>query len=115
MEIGIHGDQHLTPSRLTEAEQRMEIERAAAYFGQTFGIEELHFSYPYGAIGTWTDTTKAILESLGFASAVTKIRTIVKPPDLAARWEIPRYDCRDVFDAVGNLAADQLQPLFTAD
>ena len=93
----------------------MEIERAAAYFGQTFGIDQLHFSYPYGAIGTWTDTTKAILESLGFASAVTKIRTIVKPPDLAARWEIPRYDCRDVFDADGNLAADQLQPLFTAD
>lgn len=115
MEIGIHGEQHLTLSRLTEQEQRIEIERAAAYFGQTFGLEEFHFSYPYGAVGTWTDTTKSVLQSRGFASAVTKVRTIVKPSDLAARWEIPRYDCRDVFDADGNLVADQLQALFTAE
>jgi hypothetical protein len=115
MEIGIHGDRHLTLSRLTEQEQRAEIEQAAAYFSQTFGLDQLHFSYPYGAVGTWNDATKSILESLGFASAVTKIRTIVKPSDLAARWEIPRYDCRDVFDAEGNLVAVHLQALFTAD
>jgi carbamoyltransferase len=115
MEIGIHGERHLTLSRLTEQEQRAEIEQAAAYFGQTFGLDQLHFSYPYGASGTWTETTKSILRSLGFASAVTKVRTIVKPVDLAAKWEIPRYDCRDVFDADGNLIAAQLQALFTAD
>ena len=115
LEIGIHGDQHLTLSRLTEQEQRGEIERSAVYFTQAFGLEGLHFSYPYGAVGTWTETTKSVLKSLGFASAVTKIRTIVKPSDLAARWEIPRYDCRDVFDADGNLVAGQLQALFTAD
>src|SRR5207248_4749672 len=115
IEIGIHGDQHLTLSRLTEQEQRAEIERSAAYFSQTFNLDELHFSYPYGAVGTWTDTTRSILQSLGFASAVTKIRTIVKPSDLAARWEIPRYDCRDVFDADGSLVAVHLQALFTAD
>jgi carbamoyltransferase len=115
MELGIHGDRHLTLSRLTQQEQRSEIERAAAYFTETFGLDELHFSYPYGAVGTWTDTTKSILQSLGFKSAVTKIRTIVKPSDLAARWEIPRYDCRDVFDADGNLVAVHLQALFTAD
>ena len=115
LEIGIHGDQHLTLSRLTEQEQRGEIERSAAYFTQAFGLEELHFSYPYGAVGTWTDTTKSILKSLGFASAVTKIRTIVKPSDLAARWEIPRFDCRDVFDGEGNLVAVHLQALFSID
>ena len=115
MEIGIHGEQHLTLSRLTEEEQRQEIGRAGAYFSETFGLDALHFSYPYGAIGTWAETTKSVLQSLGFASAVTKIRTIVKPSDLAARWEIPRYDCRDVFDAEGNFVAEHLQALFTAD
>jgi carbamoyltransferase len=115
LEIGIHGDQHLTLSRLTEQEQRGEIEGSAAYFTQAFGLEALHFSYPYGAVGTWTDTTKSILQSLGFASAVTKIRTIVKPSDLAARWEIPRYDCRDVFDGEENLVAVHLQALFSID
>lgn len=115
IEIGVHGEQHLTLSRLSDAEQRIEIERAATYFREEFDLRELHFSYPYGAAGTWTDRTKGILESLGFASAVTKIRTIVKPSDLAARLEIPRFDCRDVFDNDGNLVAVQLQSLFTAD
>jgi carbamoyltransferase len=115
LEIGIHGEQHLTLSRLTEQEQRQEIEQSAAYFSAAFDLDELHFSYPYGAVGTWNETTKSILQSLGFASAVTKIRTIVKPSHLSARWEIPRFDCRDVFDAANHLAADQLQALFTAD
>ena len=115
LEIGIHGEQHLTLSRLSEAEQRKEVERSAAYLSTTFALDELHFSYPYGAVGTWNDSTRSILASLGFASAVTKIRAIVKPSHLSARWEIPRFDCRDVFDAANTLAAGQLQALFTAD
>jgi len=115
LEVGIHGEQHLTLSRLTVQEQRIEIERAANYFSQTFGLDTLHFSYPYGAVGTWTEETKSILQSLGFAGAVTKVRTIVRPSDVAARWEIPRFDCRDVFDGDGNLVAHSLQALFTAD
>jgi len=115
IEIGIHGHEHRTLSRLNEAEQRAEMLRAADYFRATFRLRELHFSYPYGAIGTWDDTSRSLLQSLGFASAVTKVRTIVKPRDLAARWEIPRYDVRDVFDATGSLDAVQLQALFTAE
>src|SRR5205823_8115793 len=113
LEIGIHGHEHRTLSRLSEGQQRAEIKQAGDYFRATFGLTALHFSYPYGAIGTWNDTTKTVLESLGFASAVTKVRTIVKPRDLVARWEIPRYDVRDVFDAAGSLDSVQLQALFT--
>ena len=115
IEIGIHGHSHLTKSRLSDAEQRLEIERSSSYFTQTFGLKELHFSYPYGAVGTWNEATKSILQDLGFKSAVTKCRTIVKPSDLEGRWEIPRFDVRDVFDAEGRLVPDQLQALFTAD
>jgi hypothetical protein len=91
------------------------MRRAAEYFRSTFGLGALHFSYPYGAVGTWNATSRSLLEALGFASAVTKVRTIVKPRDLTARWEIPRYDVRDVFDATGCLDATQLQALFTAE
>ncbi len=115
MEVGIHGHGHLTQSRLAEAEQRREIELSSSYFTQTFDLDELHFSYPYGAVGTWNDATKIILQELGFKSAVTKCRTIVKPADLQARWEIPRFDVRDVFDGAGNLVPVQLQALFTAE
>jgi carbamoyltransferase len=115
LEIGIHGHEHRTLSRLTEAQQRAEMRRAAEYFRSTFGLGALHFSYPYGAVGTWNATSRSLLEALGFASAVTKVRTIVKPRDLTARWEIPRYDVRDVFDATGCLDATQLQALFTAE
>ena len=115
MEVGIHGHQHLTLSRLTDEEQRQEIERSADYFRQTFNLDELHFSFPYGAVGTWNSATKTILAGLGFSSSVTKSRAIVKPSDLRARWELPRFDVRDVFDNDGNLMAVQLQPLFTAD
>jgi peptidoglycan/xylan/chitin deacetylase (PgdA/CDA1 family) len=115
IEIGIHGEQHLTLSRLSPDEQRAEIERATHYFVQTFGLSDLHFSYAYGAVGTWTDHAKSVLQSLNYTSAVTKVRSIVKPSDLAARWEVPRFDCRDVFDDAGRLVVDRLQALFTAD
>lgn len=115
MEIGAHGHLHLVHSRLTDDEQRRELRLPAEYFRQTFGVRELHYSYPYGAIGTWNDTTKRLAEELGYASASTKVRTIVKPSDLQARWEIPRYDVRDVFDATGALVGEELFALFTSD
>ena len=37
------------------------------------------------------------------------------PSDLRGRWELPRFDVRDVFDASGTLVADRLSALFTAD
>jgi hypothetical protein len=65
--------------------------------------------------GTWTDATEGILDALGFASSVAVRRTIVKPQDIAARWRLPRFDVRDVFDAGGELISAPLMALFTAD
>lgn len=115
LEIGAHGHHHLVHTRLSDDEQRREMEIPAEYFRQTFGIRDLHYSYPYGAIGTWNDTTKQLALELGYASAVTKVRTIVKPSDLRTRWEIPRFDVRDVFDAMGSLVPQELFALFTSD
>jgi peptidoglycan/xylan/chitin deacetylase (PgdA/CDA1 family) len=115
IEIGAHGHQHLVLTRLTEAEQRNDLQIAADYFKSELGISELHSSYPYGAGGCWNETTKRLLAELGFASAATKVRAIVKPSDLNARWELPRFDVRDVFDATGSLMAEKLNALFVAD
>jgi hypothetical protein len=85
------------------------------YLRQTCGLSEIHASYPYGIDGSWNEATRRVAASVGLASASTKVRAITKPSDLKARWELPRYDVRDVFDASGALVSERLSALFTAD
>jgi carbamoyltransferase len=115
LEIGVHGHSHRVLSRLSEDEQRVELGTCVDFLRQTCGLTESHASYPYGIDGSWNEATKRVAASLGLASASTKVRAITKPSDLKARWELPRYDVRDVFDAAGNLVSDRLSALFTAD
>jgi carbamoyltransferase len=115
IEIGVHGHSHRVLSRLSEEEQRTELGTCADFLRQTCGLAEVHASYPYGIDGSWNEATKRVAASLGFASATTKVRAITKPADLRGRWELPRYDVRDVFDDTGALVPDRLSALFTAD
>jgi carbamoyltransferase len=115
LEIGGHGHRHRVLARLHEEDQRTEVVTAADYFRMEFGLAAMPWSYPWGFAGTWNDTTKRLLAETGFASATTMIRAIVKPADLRARWEIPRFDVKDVFDERANLQAERLRALFTAD
>jgi peptidoglycan/xylan/chitin deacetylase (PgdA/CDA1 family) len=111
----VHGHSHRVLSRLTEDEQRAELGTCVDCLRRVCGLEEIHASYPYGIDGSWNDATKRVAAALGVASASTKVRAITKPSDLRGRWELPRYDVRDVFDASGSLVADRLSALFTAD
>jgi carbamoyltransferase len=115
LEIGVHGHSHRVLSRLTEDEQRADLGTCADFLRRTCGLEGVHASYPYGIDGSWNEATKRVAASLGLASATTKVRAIVKPADLRGRWELPRYDVRDVFDQANALVADRLSALFTAD
>ena len=115
LEIGVHGHSHRVLSRLTEEEQRVELGTCVDYLREVCGLTEVHASYPYGIDGSWNDATKRVAAALGLASASTKVRAITKPSDLRGRWELPRYDVRDVFDASGTLVSDRLSALFTAD
>jgi carbamoyltransferase len=115
LEIAIHGHSHRVLSRLTEDDQRIELGTCLDYLRTTCGLTEVHASYPYGIDGSWNEATKRVAASLGLASASTKVRAITKPSDLRARWELPRYDVRDVFDASGALVSERLSALFTAD
>ena len=102
-------------SRLTEDEQRRELGTCADYLRGECGVRDVHASYPYGNDGSWNEATKRVAAQLQLSSASTKVRAIAKPSDLRGRWELPRYDVRDVFDAKGALVADRLSALFTAD
>jgi len=115
LEIGIHGHSHRVLSRLTEEEQRVDLGTCADALRDACGVTGAHASYPYGIDGSWNEATRRVVASLGLASASTKVRAITKPSDLKARWELPRYDVRDVFDASGALVVDRLSALFTAD
>jgi len=115
LEIGVHGHSHRVLSRLTEEAQRVELGTCAELLRRVCGLADVHASYPYGIDGSWNEATKRVAASLGLASATTKVRAITKPADLRGRWELPRYDVRDVFDDAGALVADKLSALFTAD
>jgi hypothetical protein len=115
LEVGVHGHSHRVLSRLSEEEQRVELGTCADLLRRVCGLAEVHASYPYGIDGSWNEATTSVAAALGIASATTKVRAIVKPADLRGRWELPRYDVRDVFDASGALVPDRLSALFTAD
>jgi len=115
VEVGIHSHGHRILSRLTEEEQTFELETPAKYFEQRFQIRRRHLAFPYGAAGTWNDTTVRVAKRIGYASALTVGRRIVKPADLSDPWALPRFDVRDVFDASNNLKAEKLRALFTAE
>jgi peptidoglycan/xylan/chitin deacetylase (PgdA/CDA1 family) len=115
LEIGVHGHSHRVLSRLSEDEQRVELGTCIDYLRHTCGLSEIHASYPYGIDGSWNEASRRVAASLGIASASTKVRAITKPSDLKARWELPRFDVRDVFDASGALRPERFSALFTAD
>ena len=115
LEIGVHGHSHRVLSRLTEDEQRTELGVCTEYLRGVCGLTEVHASYAYGIDGSWNEATRRVAASIGLASGSTKVRAIAKPSDLRGRWELPRYDVRDIFDASGALVSDRLSALFTAD
>jgi hypothetical protein len=115
LEIGGHGHRHRVHSRLSEAEQREEIGVPADYLRTELGLSAMPWAYPWGFAGTWNDATSRLLGDAGFTSAATMVRAIVKPSDLRARWELPRFDVKDVFDDSASLRSGPLAGIFTAD
>ena len=103
IEIAAHTASHVILSRLGECDQRTEIKQSIDFVHENFGIDSPSLAYPFGGRGTWNSTTKKILRNLEVAGTVTMTREIVKPADLEARWEIPRYSVSDVFVESGDL------------
>ena len=115
LEIGILGRQYMVYTLASQDQQRRELQAAAEHVRTTCGVRTLHWAHAYGADGTCDLTPRRMLQETGFASGVTRTPAIVKPSDLRAAFELPRFDAADVFDASGNLLPDRLHALFVAD
>jgi carbamoyltransferase len=114
-DVGIHSHSHPILSRLSEQGQRYEVSAAAQFFRKHLGLRHIHVAYPYGLPGSWNHVTKRVLNDLGCIGAATMGRQVVKPQHLNARWEIPRFDVRDLFDKNNNLQTTDIEVLFTGD
>jgi len=105
-QIGLHTHNHYMLSRLSAAEQEVEIATCKNYFADLLGQQTFDLSYPYGVPGTWNVDTKTILPRHGISRAYTLGRQIYDASLSNDAFEIPRYDVNDVFEREGSLRSD---------
>jgi carbamoyltransferase len=115
LEIGILSRHYMVYTLASQDDQRRDLQAAAEHFQGTFGVRALHWAHAYGPDGACDLTPRRVLQEVGFSSGVTRTPAIVKPSDLRAPFELPRFDAADVFDESGNLLPDKLHALFVAD
>lgn len=96
MAFGWHTETHRVLSRLSIAEQRRELARGVAYLSALTGRGRVPFCYPYGHAHTYTPETLDILADCGYASAFTVVRKTVPHGAADRRYELPRFDCKDL-------------------
>jgi len=95
MVLGSHAVTHRVMSRLTEVEQRGEIERSFATLDELAGPPTFRtFCYPYGGFHTFTDGTERLLERAGCLASFNVEPRDIADHDLARRPQaLPRFDC----------------------
>ena len=69
--IGAHTEAHCAMAKLTESEIADDIERCLKTLTDVTGERPRHFAYPYGDSGSAATREFELMESVGFASAVT--------------------------------------------
>jgi len=91
MEIGGHGDRHLSLETLDRASQAEDIARGTAVLCKVLGSPPRIFSYPHGRSNA---DSVDVLKTQGYALAVS-IRPEAVRPD-AHPFAIPRFDTNDI-------------------
>lgn len=99
MTIGAHTVTHPVLSALTPQEQGAEIGESKAWLEDILSVKVDHFAYPFGGATDFSDTTAAIVQSLGFKSAVTTsagtvssgLDTFRLPRRLVGNWNAHRF------------------------
>lgn len=95
MIFGFHTERHRVLSRLDRSAQRLELAQGVARVHGWTGQASVPFCYPYGHSHTFDATTLDLLEEIGYGSAFTTKRRL-SDPSLDGRYEVPRYDTRDL-------------------
>lgn len=98
MLFGFHTVRHRVLSRLGRAAQRAEVQGGVRWIRDLTGQATVPFCYPHGHRHAYTATTVDLVRRAGYSMAFTAIRALADPAR-ARRFELPRYDTRDV-DAV---------------
>lgn len=101
MTFGFHTENHRVLSRLSRDEQRVEIGHGVHLVRDLTGQSSVPFCYPYGHPHTYNADTLAILADAGYSMAFTTVRRAADPMS-DARFELPRFDTRDLPIATGE-------------
>ena len=88
--IGAHTRAHLALAKLPEALAREEMAESARELERRLGRRIAHFSYPYGDAGSAGEREFALARELGFATAVTTRKGIVRREGTARLMALPR-------------------------
>ncbi len=95
MTFGFHTQTHPVLSRLTRDEQRAELGAGVHLIQDLTGQAHVSFCYPYGFTHTYNADTLAVLEECGYSMAFNTVRREALI-GVEARYELPRFDTRDV-------------------
>ena len=95
MTFGFHTETHPVLSRLARDAQHAELQRGPALIQELTGQDTASFCYPYGFTHTYNADTLAVLEECGYSMAFNTARRDAVI-GLDSRYELPRFDTRDV-------------------
>ncbi len=95
MAFGFHTENHRVLSRLDHDAQREELARGVEIIRSLTGQRSVPMCYPYGHAHTYNETTLEVLGETGYACAFNTVRRVSRP-DSDGRYEIPRFDTRDL-------------------
>jgi peptidoglycan/xylan/chitin deacetylase (PgdA/CDA1 family) len=95
MTFGFHTETHPVLSRLGRAAQRAELRNGPALIRELTGQATVSLCYPYGFSHTYNADTLEVLEECGYTMAFNTTRREAMIGD-DHRYELPRFDTRDV-------------------
>ena len=95
MTFGFHTESHPVLSRLDAAAQHAELQNGPRLVAGLTGQRSVSFCYPYGFSHTYNAETLNVLAACGYSMAFNTVRReMVFGQD--QRYELPRFDTRDV-------------------
>ena len=91
--FGCHAHTHRNLARLPPEEALQDILRSKELIAEKLGRRCLHFSYPFGNVGSYNPEIKKMLRKIGFHSAVTTRRGLNR--SASDPFEVRRIVVRD--------------------
>jgi peptidoglycan/xylan/chitin deacetylase (PgdA/CDA1 family) len=95
--IEAHTADHFAQAGLTAWDARSDIERGLARMEAELGYRPRHFSYPYGDPGSAGERDFALASALGFRSATTTRKGLIRPAHAHRLTSLPRLSLNGDF------------------